>query len=289
MTRRALAIGLLVCSACAASRRGSTAIAPEPGASAPAPTQAPVRATPPGPADSAACKLGSARACNDWGVALLDGQGVPKDVDAAAATLARACDLGSAWGCFNYAFLQESGTGTPRDVRAALDLYESSCRAGVAMACNRAGLLLTDEEFERDLKQDADRGISLFEKGCNGSLPVACANAGLILGQVHPNEGKRVNELLRRGCEGDAALGCALYAERVALGIGESADASLAARTFEKACQLDTAVGCYFWGAALADEESGLDPDLGRAKELLGRSCKAGHQPACSVLGDLDD
>lgn len=236
-----------------------------------------------------ACSLGLASGCNDWGVALLDGKGVPKDEERAAGVLKKACELGSAWGCFNWAFVQESGASVQKDVASAAKDYEKSCGGGVAHGCNRLGLLLSEAEFERELPAAPKRAVELFEKACELGLPIACGNAGSLLPSVLPSERARAADLLKRGCDGDVATACAQYAERVASGDGESQDPKRAVVLFERACKLEPAVGCYFWGFALLNEDSGLSVDFARGQELIARACKAGNPDACSALEELHE
>jgi len=73
--------------------------------------------------------------CNNFGLMLEGGAGVPADKERAMRLLETACNLGEGNACANLGARYHSGTNVPRDVRRARELLGKACRAGVPQAC----------------------------------------------------------------------------------------------------------------------------------------------------------
>jgi TPR repeat protein len=70
-----------------------------------------------------------------YGGALLDGEGVAKDVARAIPALKRSCDQGIGVGCARVGRAHEDGALGAPDHEAAQKLYERACEYGFDPAC----------------------------------------------------------------------------------------------------------------------------------------------------------
>jgi TPR repeat protein len=116
------------------------------------------------------CGRGDAVACNDLGIALLNGSGVPAD---AARAFERSCMDGSADACSNLGAMYERGVSVERDLDHAARLYEQSCNAGGALGCSNLGAL---RARGIGIAQDRDEAQRLFQLACKGGSAVGCDN-----------------------------------------------------------------------------------------------------------------
>ncbi|HMR80107.1 MAG TPA: hypothetical protein PKD61_33600, partial [Polyangiaceae bacterium] len=96
-----------------------------------------------------ACDLGSARGCNDLGVAYLDGDGVPKNEGRAIPLLRRSCEMALPMGCANLAHALANGLGTEPDPGAAARHYSDACTGGVGWACGALADMVMGETAEK--------------------------------------------------------------------------------------------------------------------------------------------
>jgi len=144
------------------------------------------------------CNLGSAWACNEFGILRAQGKfgGVndvsqyPTHVDA----FRRACDQQFRPACANlrvgasdttalrsgppgprdYPILLLEGKG-PVETRTSLELYERACRQGWMAACETAATYYARGE---GTPRDPARAVFEFDKACTGGEPTACSSVG---------------------------------------------------------------------------------------------------------------
>ncbi len=104
------------------------------------------------------------------GLAFLNGNGVPQNLDIAAHWFAKAADAGSAWGMSNLAHCYYHGKGVPQDYQKSAQWYLQAANAGDAHSMNALGDLYYDG---RGVSQDFESAAQWFAKA---------AEAGNVLG-----------------------------------------------------------------------------------------------------------
>ncbi len=159
--------------------------------------------------------------------------------------------------CFNAAYFNMNGMGVAKNESKAVDLYTKSCDAGNAGACDA---LATIYEAGKVVKKDMKKAVPLFEKGCKiGS--------------------------------GDSCLSMAIFYQSGAEGVAKNAASS--DNYLQKACELNNAAGCYYYGV---NRFNGVDGVNGGAREMnvgffyMDRGCVLGFSPACgNVMNRMVD
>jgi hypothetical protein len=153
------------------------------------------------------CRLGNARACNYFGIALHYGDGLPRDVHRATLMFERACDLGEAIagegrsprsGCANVGYMLERGLGIAKDLRRARKLYVDACNVGDAYGCFHADMMASRPP------EDPARAVALWSRECQANDSRACAFLG-ILYEDGPDgfsrDEDKAAEAMKRACE----------------------------------------------------------------------------------------
>jgi TPR repeat protein len=198
--------------------------------------------------------------------------GVPGASDArVAAALEKSCKLGSASGCGN---LGQRLLGERKQVKRAMQLLDGACREGEANACDHAA----DAYWHGSagVQKDIPRALKLFDRACNGGDAIACTNAAVLYGGAAgvTKDDVKALALSVRACAGGVAVACGNAGVRHELGMGVPVDLKMAASLYERACRKD-ATTCMRM-AVLRQTGNGAAKDDAKAKELFGKSCRAG-------------
>ena len=90
---------------------------------------------------TAACRMGDGAACVEQAARFVDGRGVPRDAQRAAALLGEGCALELAQPCGILAFMHHRGQGMAPDLERAKTLYAKACRLGLEAACKQTEAL----------------------------------------------------------------------------------------------------------------------------------------------------
>jgi TPR repeat protein len=169
--------------------------------------------------------------------------------DRALETFRTACSKGEYSGCVEHARALVEGTGVPKDVEAGKDLLTSSCADGYGPACQALGDLARAGEGERP---GATSAISWWKKGCQLRTADACAQVGdALLHLNRPGADRRPRgdaesgqAYLERACQLHSPDGCRLLGQFLLSGHPSPADARRADACAEKACRYGAAEGC---------------------------------------------
>lgn len=153
-----------------------------------------------------AAEAGDARALNEYGTMLLDGDeeatGVAQNLEAAARCFAAAGGRGSAAGDYNLAACHERGAGVPRDVEKAVELYSRALSLGVFRAHLALGYLAT----------------------ALGRCPAAADHFGAVLAANAAGEIERVGLTAKDAADATFAMAC-VYERAAAIGRRRADDA----------------------------------------------------------------
>jgi uncharacterized protein len=150
----------------------------------------------------AACKAGTAAACEDLAGMYLLGRGVAKDEAKAAVYFQAACNGGVAFACEMTGKMYRDGRGVERNPGTALALLTKGCDGGAYGACTSLGL--------DALKHDPKTGVSLLTKACDGNDKLGCMGLGGLY--LHGNgvrkDPRRARELIQKACTLGAQPAC---------------------------------------------------------------------------------
>jgi hypothetical protein len=119
------------------------------------------------------CKAGDAIACNDLGVSLLNGEGMPVNQAQAFQAFERACQHGSPDACSNLGALYERGVGVADSLDRAAELYQRACSGGAALGCSNLGAL---HARGRGVPRDREEAERLFRLACETGSAMGCSN-----------------------------------------------------------------------------------------------------------------
>ncbi len=190
---------------------------------------------------------GSAVACNQLGLILLEGKVTPQNREAAAHYFARASALGDLRGSENVAwqFLTLGQSESADAVSRAFDHLEQSHHESEG---GRASSLLGfAHEVGRGRPLDKARALDLYREGCSrGDLDSAKGMARLWMAGDGGTEDDLVlaAPLLTRSCDAGDAQGCLFLARMLHAGKGVPRDEAQARALMEKACQLGSQEAC---------------------------------------------
>lgn len=257
----------------------------------------------------AACAAGESLGCYTLGLAAWSGRGEPKDASRAAQIWRKACGGGDQLACTGLAYLLDVGQGAKRDSTQAARLLEQACKGGDGNACSYLGGLLWKG---RGVAMNHVRAGELFEEACRGGSVRGCAALGVL--RVVEGQTKEARPFLELACSASDAAACMLLgvwledfgavADAVppltmacerdqglacrALGLlyarGRVANRSntTSAALFERACDLEDAIGCYNWAIEL--EHRG---DYSAAAIPVRKACRLEPDKECGELARL--
>lgn len=162
-------------------------------------------------------------------------------IDEAKAGYLTWCGEGARLACFRYQELSLDAEA-PENPVDARTFYDQACATGAAPACTRLG--------------------ALFDSTDGGARDALRARAAYL-----------------SACEGRHPDGCVLFGDFLAAGIGGPVDRDGAGLLIWQACQVGSAMGCFF-GGVFAERDGELDQAIG----LYDQSCSWGYSRACLSL-----
>lgn len=180
------------------------------------------------------------RACtHGWGAAcdrLAD-----LDKPNAITWLRRGCELGDIWSCNNLGVHLQAGTGVPRDVVEARRVFAKACDYTVvhAVACRNLGFSLRD-----DAPVDPEGARRAFRRACENNTRrdiVGCASLGFELEATAPTEAAG---LYQTACDARHAWSCHRLGQMTRDGRGVPASPALATDLFRRACAGGETTAC---------------------------------------------
>ena len=179
-------------------------------------------------------------------------------------TLERQCHSAhDAAACLTAAEIYRDRSG--EDLDEAFPLYDRACELGEpsGAGCVGAGDYYLYKSFSsaHDTEENVGKALRYYRGVCDLDSERASADACLALGNLHAERERR-------------------YAYQHFLTL----DAELAFRYLDKACSLDSDLGCLFAGDMLSVGD-GVAQDQQRAQLLYHKSCALGNPDACAKAG----
>ena len=195
------------------------------------------------------------------GYLFLNGYGVPRNVDQAAAWLRKSADLGDPAAQYAFGQLLETETGVPRDMQKAADYFEKADKAGLPEAAYELGLIYLSGQGR---KKDDAKAVRLFRSAAEKGHPESQYGLGTLM-----IEGTK---WIGKAAQAGLPAAQVEYGIRVFNGKGVEKDEETAAAWFAKAAQAGNPVAqnrlarLYFSGRGVD-----LDPVAGAKWHLLAR------------------
>ncbi|MEM6899213.1 MAG: hypothetical protein AAF583_05515 [Pseudomonadota bacterium] len=155
--------------------------------------------------------------------------------------------------------------------------YLNWCGEGARLACFRYQELSLDAEAPENLKD----ARAFYDQACATGAAPACTRLGALLDSTDggARDALRARAAYLSACEGRHPEGCVLFADFMSAGIGGPANRDEAGLLIREACEVGSAMGCFFEGV-FAERDGELD----RAIDLYDQSCSWGYGRACLSL-----
>jgi TPR repeat protein len=201
-----------------------------------------------------------------------------------ATMLTDACSLGELRACGFAGRLWIDGRGVARDPERGIDMLVRACDGGVASACSIAGRWLAEPNNTRDLPGGPELHHRVDVVGsCLAGQPDQCFLAGHgFFGALDgfPQDRALAAKAYERGCDLGESAACNNLGDALAYGDGIPRDVERAAALFERACHLGCPLGCSALGY-MTEHGLGAQRDKARARALYRDACAAFEPYGC--------
>lgn len=243
-------------------------------------------------AKDVACAAGDTVACVDSARDIHDGRAGSPDYAKAAKNYERACDADDPHGCDGLAMLLAVGRGVPRDPARARTLLRRACRPSYPNACNALGAAY---ETANGGPKEPAQARELFTMACERGVDVACYNlaehdkAGRSVvpqGTDLPSLYARAARGFRVACNEGKQRDCTFLAILLEHGDGVAANVGAAIELLDRACDDHIGLACHRRGR-MHEGGIGGPTDLGRARALYERACRADEPDGCEAAARL--
>jgi TPR repeat protein len=231
-----------------------------------------------------ACNAGAPAACYELGRLSESGKDVAKDLSRAASFYAKACDLGNGFACRQHGDALRHGDGVAKDATLAFKRYKRGCELGSPIAC---GNLADAYDYARGVAEDPMMAVAYLRTACDAGLKGDCVGLGWMYahGRGVPKDVTMATALFAMGCNAGEQEGCARYGEALLVGDGIERDTPRGQGLLTKACDGGEKYACMVISVNMRDGTNGYTKDLAGAFPLAKKSCDAGSEAGCNVLG----
>jgi uncharacterized protein len=231
-----------------------------------------------------ACTLKDGDGCLELAARYQCGAGVARDVDKALQYDVQACDLANGGGCANAAMAYLGATGDPAK---ALEYANKGCMLANGVACGYVGVIYWQGI---GVPADLSRAAKIFDDQCvKKSNMMACANYAVLLymgGDGVARDLKRAKELAETSCLADMQAACNILAG-ILIEQGGDDNAARAAQLFEQVCTEGGGGSCDNLGELYLHGAGKILPDRAKAKTEFERACQLQNALGCTHLGDV--
>ncbi len=218
----------------------------------------------------------------NMGIARINGDGCPEDLNLGRAYLDTAANLGFTAAMVGLGACLLDGTGCLADTAQAIVWLERAADNGNINAVNLLGSVYQE-------KGDFKNAALYYEKAvAAGSLRGYCRLAycyeeglGVVLNS------KKALDLYTIAAEHGSAEGMMSTAACYANGVGTEPDLTAAAKWFEQAAEAGEPKAMYYLGTLYENGGEGFAADLKKAKEWYKKAAALDYTPAAVALGRL--
>ncbi len=239
-----------------------------------------------------ACDAGNAGGCGEYGTMYLLGRGVPLDGKRGQDLLTQACEWGELDACSVAADAYTMGfEGIPKNLEKAAATYKRYCdESKISGACNAYASALAQG---LGVKKDAPAAIALFKEIATDTTKYdkpyvdAYSDLGAMYEQgvgVMRDYGEAAS-YYKNGCNAGSLRACAGYARLLADGLGVARDPDKARQLVERGCKVGEGNSCGALAVFYLFGKAGLTKDGERGLGLYKELCDDGDWGACGNVG----
>lgn len=220
-----------------------------------------------------ACELDDMFSCSVLGQIYLG----EKNYTQAFRFFTKTCETELALSCNELGYFYENGRAVKQNGAKALALYTRACEMGNNNGCANAGGMYVNGV---GIKKDLVKARSFLSKGCELGSAQACFNLGVMRANEkgeNKDEAKAL-DLYEKACDLNYGNGCL----NAGVSYYKRNNYGKARKLFERGCELDSERACYNLGLMYGNGQ-GARQDVEKTKELYGKACDLGYQPACDA------
>ena len=240
-----------------------------------------------------ACNLNNARSCVYLGDLYNSGLGVTKDYTQAKGYYEKACNtLNDGRGCMGLSYNYLHGFGVSKNMEGAKLYAKKACKledAGCSIYPTVVMKIANNDPAEITELNTPEKVINFFDKittysknQCDNNDEDACAILGMIY--MFKKDNSHVLPALEKACNMNSGLGCGSLGDYYAEGEGGEPDYSKAKSYYEKACKLGAS--CSKLGT-LYSQGIHVKQNFTLAKTLFEKACNMDDAEGCAGLGKL--
>lgn len=232
--------------------------------------------------EARSCDQGESTACNNVGAMYEAGEGVPVDLEQAAALYRRACDAGATLACVNLAELAtaDAASGDP------VEILRGACETRELTACLRLGELYADPSAAQ---HDDTLARQYLQTACESNIMAGCVGWADLLaaGRGGELDLEQAHHLYERTCNNAFPDGCARWGEVLVSGPVAGRDAQMGAAQLERACANDALQACQRLSLLQRSGAFGVQADYVASEYHRRRACELGAEEWCAEATGL--
>lgn len=233
-----------------------------------------------------AAEAGIPAAQGQYGLALRQGLGGPRDVAASLRWLRMAAEGGDANGQNRYGMILFNGDGVPADPAAGMDWLEKAVAQDFPAAINNFSTYLA---AGRGRPADQPRALALITRAAEAGITRSQFRLGLWYETGYagtPKDLPRAIGWFQRAAESGSGNGAFKYAAHLEAGIGIKADQAAALHWYRIAADRKNGDALFLLARYYFNGE-GVPQDPAAAIALLRRAAQVGHPEGLFVYGDF--
>ena len=191
-------------------------------------------------------------------------------------TLRKDCQKGNPVACHNFEVLY----GKEKTLEKGS--FKQACEEGNRVACHNVGLMY--DYGDGDILEDDNKAIEFYIKACNQNYYASCTRAAFLYeeGKDVEVDMKKAFKLYTKACGGDDGLACHNVAVYYSKSDNEALK-KLAINFYDKACDNGNADSCIYMGRYHRDSKS-LTHDYAKAKERFNKACELNSALGCKEV-----
>jgi uncharacterized protein len=227
----------------------------------------------------AACQLGDATSCADYGLLLLRGSLGSAAIEEGISILKNACSNGAPTGCLALSRAHAEGIGVSKDEDKALEYATTACEANMGAGCTRLA------EIQMSLSVWGQGDVSeLYTRACDLGDGRGCAAIALKKLGSEPLS-YEILKAIEMGCFQDDTESCRVLGTSLLHGVGVAIkDEERGLDALEKSCFGGEDQACIEGGAYLIAKGG---KDITQAANFFSEGCHRGNAEACEHLAPI--
>ncbi len=230
-----------------------------------------------------ACLGGDRVSCSLVGNEIAADNGLPFDIEAAAALLGPSCDIGHEMTCAAVGYYLKETAPKETDPELIAQLFHRACRSDADLCEFEAALYIDEILFTQDFAKAAE----IHHYACERQSRYSCYHLGSmhVTGTAPDSSEKMGLELFDKSCGYGWADGC--FETGMMHYNDASKDRNIALDYLRQACEMGRADGCYNAGLIIGLESDPYPPDYDGELALQIKACDLEQADGCGRAADL--